>query len=328
MRNDIELKELAEDPPQVRAVIVPIPQLVKGASLTAAQGLDARGKWRQAADHFYTISVGKGPLQDRIEGILGVAQMRINWAAFDLARKTLVLTPKMTGELLEEPDLQARFNLQCLIKEGWCLDLEGRFKKSSEVFQEAYVLAGKLGDPGAISTANHFLARAFLGQAAEASGDVPAHIKRARHFYNYELKQLTSPGMQAPANVGFQYTGLARLDLLEEQYDLAQNKLELARENFELFLKDHPDSAIMGHYHQVKGELLFRTDRPSSALLEFSQAFDLSCNLNRPHYVEAAEAARGLAKCSLLLGDVRLAQKWSTNSQVWYPEIINRPFGV
>ncbi|MCH7641326.1 hypothetical protein IID22_03960, partial [Patescibacteria group bacterium] len=236
-------------------------KILEEASLEKASKLDQEGNWQESASHYFTILTEGETSTDKLGGLIGLSQIFINHGEYDRAGEILSTE---SVDLLKEMKGRERnlFEVRISEKRGWIFDYYGDFQQAKREFLLARSLIEQLQvderseiEESVFSTTTHFLGRAHFGLASQGN-EREENLRAAENYFRQDLQRAVSFRTRdnpIPANEGFQYLWLARVDILRGDFYEADIKSMQAFKLFGEHTETNPMSGIFGHYFKLKG---------------------------------------------------------------------------
>lgn len=288
---------ISEKPPKHRKIDKP--------SFEEAEKLDANGRWKEAASHYYTIFTNTRNSKDKAESFILLGQMYINLFRYSLAERFFREESGLIEKELAGWD-RTFYKARVMEKLGWVYDYYGRpkealanFKAARELLSErAFILPAVLR---VYETSNHFLGRQLTILAWQ--GENPdKNLKLAAQRFEESLSiydKLEKTSAPDPAAKGFQYAWLARVHMMEGDLGKTEDDLEKMHDLFSKVAKENPGNGAMGYYYLLEGRLDLEKRKFQEAREAFKEAYRINTKIVR--YVPSqADALFGLALCDWL----------------------------
>lgn len=318
-------------------LVPPLLLTVREATLESAAAWDTQhGNFRESATNFYSVLQSSQEGEEKSAALIGLVQELINLGRFRQARRFLTHEPPRLFS-----DLPALRKLYCEArvseKFGWIADYEGGYFNAIECFMTARDLILRIpqhewrkdDEEALFSTTTHFLGRAHLGLAAAGVGR-ERNVGIATSYFQQDLhrfRKAREEGHPTPANEGFQHAWLARCHMMLRDLDQANQEIEQAGQFFREYTGGQPEkSAIMAHYHLLKGRLFLLRNLPPEARAQFQEALRIRTEI-QSYPKGLADAAAGMAVTYWKEKRVLLFLKYTTIALRAHPFVIKNILG-
>ncbi|HTK03889.1 MAG TPA: hypothetical protein VL401_03970 [Alphaproteobacteria bacterium] len=253
-------------------------KIVESPSSDEAKALDNKGKWAEAADHFYTLSQIEKDPGIKADNLIDLSQILINLTRFGQAKEFLSKA-EMLSSLGTEKNKNLFLKARVNEKLAWISDYEGDYEGSLARLAEAQESLEKISETGdlenkvenVLSTVTHFKGRAHFGLGSQGK-NIQENINQSVSFFNLDLesfREMRQNGNPKPANEGYQHGWLARCHITLGDFSKAKLELEETKKLFEEFTQLNPDSGILAHYYDLQGELFMKQGRSADARSSF-----------------------------------------------------------
>lgn len=274
-------------------------------SFEEAEKLDANGRWKEAANHYYTLFTDVKDPRDKAEAFILLGQMYINLVKYSVAEKFFIEKSNFIERELAGWD-RTFYRARVVEKLGWIYDYCGRPKEALINFETARKLLTKKASisPSVLrvyETSNHFAGRQLTILAWQ--GENPEeNLKLARQRFEESISiydTLEKEGAPDSAANGFQYAWLVRVDILAGDLDKAKDDLERMYNLFNEVIRENPGSGVMGYYYLLKGRLNLEKKKFQDAREAFKEAYRINTDVVQ-YRPSQADALFGLALCAWL----------------------------
>jgi len=309
------------------------PTIVDNPSFEEAKNLDNNGKWKDSADHYYTIFTTTNNPLEKAESYIQLAQTLINLVKYIKARGFLLENKDNVLANLSEPD-KTFFEARVFEKLGWINDYLGETKEAISNFSRARdLLSEKANKDDSIlriyETSNHFLGRLYTILAWQANEtDTDKDTEKAIERFNESIQiyeKLRSRGKKDDAAEGFQYAWLARVHIMQGYHTQTEKDLEKMKELFETTVQERPGSGVLGYYHLLLGRLKFEQNDLKSSRENFAESLRINTEvLNYPS--SQADALLGMALCDYSLGEIEKSKEETQKALFLNPSLLYRGY--
>lgn len=303
----------------------------KNPSFEEACNLDNNGRWRQAANHYYTIySQTIDPLQ-KAKAFIGLSQMYINLVKYNLSRKFLLENKESIISSLSGWD-KIFYEAQVFEKLGWINDYFGETDEAITNFSQARQLLSERAKIDnyvlrVYETSNHFLGRQYAILAwkeDQPQTDTSLAVERFKESVQI-YEKLRAVGKPDDAAEGFQYGWLCRMSILQGDYKEAEDYLLKTHQFFTHVTKDRPGSGIMGYYYLLLGRLKLEQGDYQESRESFSEALRINTEvINYPS--SQADAILGMGLSDYYLGNKEKAKQEVLKSLSINPSLLYRGY--
>ena len=327
------LQEEFSETSQARLVEPLTPTIVEGASIEKATKFDQEDNWQESASHYFTLLTEGETATEKSEGLIGLSQIFINHGEYDRAGEILSTE---SVDLLKEMKGRERnlFEARISEKRGWIFDYYGDFEQAKREFLLARSVIEQLQvderseiEESVFSTTTHFLGRAHFGLASQGN-EREENLREAENYFRQDLQRAVSfrtRGNPIPANEGFQYLWIARVNILRGDYYKAEMNAEQARRLFEEYTETNTKSGIFGHYFKLKGMLAFEREAIPEAKGHFDNSLDIWTGVQL-YPKGQSDALYGLALCDYAEGNRQAAVENGTKALQINPYLLKRGF--
>jgi hypothetical protein len=287
-----------------------IAQVVPNASFEQAQILDSNGKWEEESHQLYTLAKDSElGSSNRSKALILLSQTLINKTNFRLAEKCL---DTLEAELdVMDPTARIIVSAQIHEKRAWISDYLGDPDAEIAYLEKAKNSIGSLSDKQRelnkketdeiVLTANHFIGRACIAKAGQEPDKKHYWIGRAMNNFASgiaDLDKLITKTDTRHANIGFQYAQMAHAMLAIDNFDRAEEFIDIAGNYFYQHSVEYPDSGIMAQQETLRG--LFYAARAQK-----SYKTALAIRLEKERYPAGeARAHAGIAATALAQGKI------------------------
>src|SRR3989344_5135461 len=144
------------------------------------------------------------------------------------------------------------------------------------------------------STLDHFTGRALLGRASQGI-DKEANLSWSIQYFNKDLQrylQLRKEGKPRPAGEGFSHAWLARVELLRDNWEHAEEEIDIADELFLEATNGNSENEVMAHSYVLKGYFCLKDRRQYGPNLDQAEhCFSLAARIRgKTHNYPKGEA--------------------------------------
>lgn len=315
--------QISEEPPRHKKL--------KDPSFEKARRLDANGRWKEAANHYYTIFTSTRDLKNKAEAFIHLGQAYINLARYSVAEKFLIERSGFIEKELMGWD-RIFYKARVMEKLGWIYDYRGRPKEALVNFKTARKLLSRRAfvSPSVLrvyETSNHFVGRQLTILAWQGE-DRDKNLKSAAQRFEESISiydRLERTGVPDPAAKGFQYAWLARVHIMEGDLDKVEDDLENMHGLFSKVIKENPGSGVMGYYHLLKGRLDLEKRKLQEAREDFKEVYRINTDVIR-YRPSQADALFGLALCDWLENRKDEALKSAKKAINLNPDLLKRGY--
>ena len=271
---------------------------------------DARSKKQESEDfqervnYFFSVIVTSNSPEIRAEAQNSVAEELTNLGALSQAED--VLYGKVGGVLddpisrLEGSERQiqeaSRFN-----RRAWIEDSRTGFGREIDYIRQARLWLDAM-QPGARdqrfydleSTLDHFTGRALLGRASQGI-DKEANLSWSIQYFNKDLQrylQFRKEDNPRPVGEGFGHVWLARVELLRDNWEHAEEEIDIADELFLEATNGNSENEVMAHSYVLKGYFCLKDRRQYGPNLDQAEhCFSLAARIRgKTHNYPKGEA--------------------------------------
>lgn len=307
------------------------PKLISDPSFMLAAELDNNGKWKEAANHYYSIFTKSTSAHERGEAYFLLGQMYMNLVRYNLARKFLLDNKSNILSALSGWD-KTYCEARIFEKLGWINDYFGEIREGIKNFSQARKLLSRKSKTDytvlrIYETSNHFLGRLYAisaWQDIDPKKNVKLAVERFRESIDI-YRKLARSGKSDKVSLGFQYAWMARMHMLSGKLQETSKDLNMVKRLFSNAIKSRPGSGVLGYYYLLLGRFNIEKGNYTKAKKDFAEALRINTEVVK-YSSSQADAIFGMAICDFANGKKDEARKEVSKALSLNPSLLYRGY--